>query len=71
MASIVANQHSEQWRQMRVELAAGERDAKSTELDCADVLAELYGLLEDYAPPWYTEQLHERTEKVLRRLGRL
>jgi hypothetical protein len=32
----------------------------------ADALAELYGLLEGYAPTWYTLHHHERAESALR-----
>ena len=35
----------------------------------AEALQELYKLLEDYAPAWYTEQIHEKAEKALRMLG--
>jgi hypothetical protein len=34
----------------------------------AEVLAELYGLLEEYAPSWYTQQHHQRAESALRPL---
>ena len=33
-----------------------------------EVLEEFYQLLEDYAPPWYTEQHHNRAVSAL--LGR-
>lgn len=29
-------------------------------------LAELYELLEEYGPTWYTEELHHRAEAALR-----
>ena len=32
----------------------------------SDALAELYGLLEGYAPTWYTFDHHERAESALR-----
>jgi len=32
----------------------------------ADALAELYGLLEGYAPTWYTLHHHKRAESALR-----
>ena len=31
----------------------------------ADVLSELYNLLEQYAPPWYTQELHEKVKTAL------
>ena len=34
-------------------------------------LVELYALLEDYAPTWYTEEDHDRAMSVLRALGLL
>jgi hypothetical protein len=33
-----------------------------------DTLTELVKLLEDYAPTWYTEEIHERAEAALRTL---
>jgi hypothetical protein len=36
----------------------------------ADALAELYDLLEEYAPTWYTQQHHERAESALRLLNK-
>ncbi len=38
--------------------------------DCRDLLVEIHGLLEAYAPSWYTEKIHERTERVLKTLQR-
>jgi hypothetical protein len=35
-----------------------------------DVFQEIYKLLEDYAPAWYSEELHGRTEAALRIFGR-
>jgi len=32
----------------------------------ADALAQLYDLLEQYAPVWYTREHHERAESALR-----
>jgi hypothetical protein len=31
-----------------------------------EALAELYELLEDYGPSWYSEELHHRAEAALR-----
>jgi len=33
-----------------------------------DTFAELVKLLEDYAPTWYTEEMHGRAEAALRTL---
>jgi hypothetical protein len=30
-----------------------------------DALSDLYGLLEDYAPSWYTQEYRERAEGAL------
>jgi hypothetical protein len=30
-----------------------------------EVLSELRDLLEDYSPPWYTEEHHRRVESAL------
>jgi|SRR5271167_2790027 len=35
-----------------------------------DVFREIYGMLEDYAPAWYSEELHERAKRALRALAR-
>jgi hypothetical protein len=35
-----------------------------------DVFQEIYELLEDYAPAWFSKKLHERTKEALRVLGR-
>ena len=31
-----------------------------------EALAELYELLEEYGPTWYTEEMHHRAEAALR-----
>jgi hypothetical protein len=33
-----------------------------------EALAELYELLEEYGPSWYTEEMHNRAEVALRTL---
>ena len=43
---------------------ASEMKLQLTQL--AEALAELYGLLEGYAPTWYTFDHHERAESALR-----
>ncbi len=43
---------------------ASEMTLQLTQL--ADALAELYGLLEGYAPTWYTLHHHKRGESALR-----
>jgi hypothetical protein len=43
---------------------ASEMTLQLTQL--ADALAELYGLLEGYAPAWYTLHHHKRAESALR-----
>jgi hypothetical protein len=42
-----------------------ERAAVNTERDYAELLDEIHGLLNDYAPVWYTEELCKRTEGIL------
>ena len=44
---------------------------KQIESDIADVLVELYQLLNMCAPLWYERQHQRKAEAVLRRLGRL
>jgi len=41
---------------------------ETTQLE--DALLELYNLLEEYAPSWYTEEHHNRAESALRSLRR-
>jgi hypothetical protein len=43
---------------------ASEMSLQLTQL--TDALAELYGLLEGYAPTWYPFDHHERAESALR-----
>jgi len=40
--------------------------ADNTRPDPAEVLMELFLLLEEYAPTWYTESMHERVTAALR-----
>jgi hypothetical protein len=53
---------------------AGTVQGKLTELAererAIDVFQEIYKLLEDYAPAWFSEELHERMKAALRILGR-
>ena len=58
--------HPEQLTPMRTELTARVSATSQAESDSAEVIAELYRLLEGYAPVWYTEQLHLRVESALR-----
>jgi len=37
-------------------------------VEAIKVLCELYNLLEDYGPTWYSEGLHNRAEAALRAL---
>ena len=39
--------------------------------NAAEVFAEMFELLEDYAPAWYSEDLHDRALAALRHLKRL
>ena len=57
--------------QIHEEFEAAARDVRKPDTATADALAELYNLLKDYAPPWYTESQYQKTEDVLRMLGRL
>lgn len=41
--------------------------AHSTRLSPTTVLRELFELLEDYAPAWYTEEMHHRAMAALKR----
>ncbi len=48
--------------------ALSEKKHQSEKL--AKALRKLYDLLESYAPRWYTQRRHERTESALRRGGK-
>ena len=39
--------------------------------EAANVFEELFELLEEYAPVWYSEELHYRAEAALRHLKNL
>ena len=43
-----------------------EPEAKLELARVKDALTELYELLEDYAPTWYTEQHHKKAASALR-----
>ncbi|HME58683.1 MAG TPA: hypothetical protein VKF63_10125 [Terracidiphilus sp.] len=47
------------------------RDRPLTELNeqLGNAVNELYQLLELYAPPWYTEELHTKVEATLLAMG--
>jgi hypothetical protein len=36
-----------------------------TQSEAVEALAELYTLVEDYAPAWYPEELHDQAEVAL------
>jgi hypothetical protein len=50
--------------------SAGETSGSQIELQgqMTETLRELYDLLEEYAPAWYPQQLHEKVESLLRLL---
>jgi len=37
-------------------------------MEAKEIFSELFHLLEDYAPPWYTEELHDRALAGLEKL---
>jgi len=41
-------------------------DVVMDKVAAVEALAELYELLEEYAPVWYSEDLHHRAEAALR-----
>jgi len=41
-------------------------DVAMDETAAVEALADLYELLEEYAPTWYTEEMHHRAEAALR-----
>jgi hypothetical protein len=54
------SQHSNEALEMKLQLT-----------QTTDVLAELYELLEKYAPTWYTQNHHEKAESALRLVKKL
>lgn len=52
-------------------LAENPEDTSMVLARASDVLKELHALLEDYAPMWFTEVQHKRTENALHELNRL
>lgn len=52
------------------QLLNGASEKKLRLARAADVFAELYDLLEEYAPTWYTQHHHERAESALRLLNK-
>jgi hypothetical protein len=43
-------------------------DRQMSKAEATEVFAELFTLLEDYAPTWYSEELHDRAEAALEAL---
>ena len=43
-------------------------DRQMTRTEVTEVFAELFALLEDYGPAWYSEELHDRAEAALEAL---
>ena len=41
-------------------------DAVVDKAGAIEILAELYELLEEYGPTWYSEEMHYRAEAALR-----
>jgi len=39
--------------------------------EASDVLSELFNLLEDYAPEWYTEKHHDALRVILEKMSRM
>lgn len=52
------------------DVAATEPEEHKTALTPIAVLRELFELLEDYAPTWYSEESHRRAETILKTDGR-
>ena len=47
------------------------RDQRASIVEAKEVFSELFNLLEDYAPSWYTEELHDRALAGLETLRRM
>ena len=71
MTNQLSNLFSDGSPRINVDSATAAQGVNHAETDFAAALAELYGLLNDYAPPWYSERHYQQTRNVLRKLGRL
>ena len=71
MENLSVNPCADPSPQTSQEFGVPEQDERRSESVSADALAELYDLLKDYAPSWYTDRHRRRAEDVLRMLGRL
>ena len=45
--------------------------APNADVECAEALCGLYELLNEYAPPWYSEGQNRRVRRILKRLGKV
>jgi len=66
MANLIGNEADKRSQQISTEFGASRRDARTSETDSANAPAELYSLLNEYAPPWYTERHQQIAESVLK-----
>jgi len=39
--------------------------------EASDVLSELFNMLEDYAPEWYTQKHHDALRVILEKMSRM
>ncbi len=54
---------------IKAEIASFETLQQVQQASPAVVLRELFELLEDYSPVWYSEEVHNRAISVLRRVS--
>ncbi|HTZ31115.1 MAG TPA: hypothetical protein VMH31_01585 [Methylomirabilota bacterium] len=47
------------------------KDLRASIVEVKEIFSELFDLLEDYAPSWYTEELHDRALASLETLRRM
>ena len=71
MEDPMAIQYTKQAPQMEAEFEAEGPAPNHTTTDFADALAQLYRLLNEYAPCWYEKQHRQKAEDALRKIGRL
>lgn len=50
---------------LRVDLSRGGRERDQKPAEAQRVLADVYQLLEDYAPTWYSTELREKLQTAL------
>lgn len=67
----MAIQYTKQAPPMEAKFVAQGPAPDHTMIDSVDALAQLYWLLDEYAPSWYEKRYRRKAEDALRKTGRL